>query len=59
MEYYLKQNIDENIVQYVFKADDNSLHGICVQKDISQEQALLILESLPNENEQEFPQGLS
>lgn len=56
---YTKETSDINTICHYYTDDDGSIKGICVQKDISQEQALLILESLPNENEQEFPEGLS
>lgn len=58
MEYYLKQNIDENIVQYVFKADNKSLYGICVKKEINQEQALAMLIEV-QEDDAAIIQGLS
>ena len=57
MEYYIKQNINENIVQYVFKADDNTLHGICVNKDINQEDALQMLINVQDDDNS--PLGLS
>ena len=57
MEYYIKQNINENIVQYVFKADDNTLHGICVNNDINQEDALQML--IDVQDDDNSPLGLS
>lgn len=39
MEFYLTQNISENINQHTWKALDGTLHGICVDKNVSIEDA--------------------
>lgn len=57
MEYYIQHNLDDNIVQYVFKANDNTLHGICVNKDINQEDALQMLIDVHEDDNS--PLGLS